>query len=969
MSTSSRLRGVAAVLAAALVAAGTTGSAVASDGTAEAGDGAPDPTSAAGPGAYIVTLDQEPSAVYDGGTDGFAATRAMDGQRFDRTRTAVVAYESHLRERQDRLLSRIGNPAVLYQMATAVDGFVARLNGGQVKELRANKGVALVERSTRQQLDTVDSPDFLELPRTWARQGGPADAGDGAVIGVVDSGIWPENPSFAGLPQKAARVSEELQGFHGACARAEEWSPENCNEKVVSARYFVKGFGVGNVAESEFRSPRDGSGHGSHTASVAAGNDDVAVEIERQRFGTASGMAPAASIAAYKACWAAPNPAFDGCATADTVAAIDQAVADGVDVLNYSISGPADTVADSVEQAFLNAAAGGVFVAASAGNQGPRAGTVGHSGPWVTTVGSSTHRLLQGAVRLGNGDVHAGAMVADEAVGRARLVLGSSVAAEGASTAQARICEIDSLDSSAAANRIVVCDRGATSRVDKSAAVARAGGAAMVLANVHPDSRDADFHSVPTVHLDAAAADEIKSYVRAEGRDANASLDPDGSERSPVPNAAEFSSRGPSAVRGGDLLKPDITAPGVGVVAAVAPPTSSGRLWDLRSGSSTSAAHVAGLAAFLVGVKPQWSPARVKSAMMTTASDLTGGADPLTQGAGHVRPARFLDPGLVYDTSPDDWVDFLAGRARARDLNQPSITLGALTGRTMVSRTVTNVSGERETYRATVSGLNGVSATVTPATMTLAPRASRRFTVRFAAEPGAPVGSYSGGALTWVAQTTRTRARIPLAVRTQISSAPEEVTGLRRSGKLRVEGRSGRTGSISLRTSGLTGARPTPVSLVPGPFDPTSPSRDSDTLMTTVTVPPGADLARFELDAHNKADDLDVFAYLDGDLVAQSATDSADEQVTLVEPHPGTYRIYVSSSSAANGSTTTGQLYAWAVTPGDGANLELDPGTVRTTAGDRFRYRASWKGLDMTERWFGAIRYAESDRRTLVSIK
>ena len=751
------------LVSAALVGLGTTGISAASEGR-------PAPTHATGPGVYIVTLAEDPSAVYDGGVRGYPPTRPESGRRFDHGRPAVTSYAKRLLALQERLLSRVGSPAVLYQMTTAVNGFGARLTGEQVKQLRAIKAVALVERSATEFLDTVESPDLLGLGRAWARHGGAEDAGRGTVVGVIDSGIWPENPSFAGLPSNSRGSPGQPAGFHGACPRGEQWDTEDCNDKVVSAHYFVKGFGADSIAESEFLSPRDGSGHGSHVASIAAGNDDVTVVIEGQRFGTASGMAPAARIAAYKACWTAPNPDDDGCATADTVAAIDQAVADGVDVLNYSISGSPDTLADSVGLAFLNAATAGVFVAASAGNEGPDEGTVSHIGPWVTTVGASTHLPFQGSVRLGDGRVHVGAMVSDEAVDNASLVLGSAVAIPTATRKQARICEVGSLDAASVEDRIVVCDRGVTARVDKSTAVARAGGAGMVLANVRRDSRDPDLHSVPTVHLDSPAADDLRSYIAAtmrKGRVATASLDPAGSERTPVPQVSDFSSRGPSDAQGDGVLKPDLTAPGFGVLAAVAPPSSSGRLWDIRSSTSMSSAHVAGLAAFVRSEKPRWEPARIKSAMMTTAYDLSGGSEPQTQGAGHIRPGRFLDPGLVYDASAADWFAFLAGRVRAHDLNHPSISVGRMVGPTTVTRRVTNLTGRRETFRASVSGLRGVHTTVTPAAMTLAPGASKMFAVRFETGPGGPVGSTADGTLTWSGAAFRNRTRIPIVARPQ----------------------------------------------------------------------------------------------------------------------------------------------------------------------------------------------------------
>ncbi|HEX5771330.1 MAG TPA: S8 family serine peptidase, partial [Nocardioidaceae bacterium] len=302
MSTSPRARWAPTLLAAILLPAlsvpGTTGVAGA----------APTPAEVAAPGVYVVALERPPAS-------GKAAA---------------------LRRAQDDLLAEVGRPEVLYRFTSALNGFAAELTREQVKQLRSHPDVVLVERSTTQHADSVDSPEFLGADQAWAAAGGPEDAGRGTVVGVVDSGIWPENPSFAALA--AANVSGPA-GFSGDCQTGEQWDESDCNSKVVSARYFVKGFGEDNLAASEFLSPRDGTGHGSHVAAVAAGNHGVAVAVEGQQFGDASGMAPAARIASYKACWAAPDPSDDGCTTADAVAAIDQAVADGVDVISYAVSG------------------------------------------------------------------------------------------------------------------------------------------------------------------------------------------------------------------------------------------------------------------------------------------------------------------------------------------------------------------------------------------------------------------------------------------------------------------------------------------------------------------------------------------------------------------------------------------------------------------------------------------------------
>jgi hypothetical protein len=925
LSTSSRVRRAVAVLAAALLAGtGTTGVAGA----------APAPTEIAAPGVYIVSL--------------------ADAPRPDRPGQAAS-----LRRAQAALLRDVGGPRVLYRFTAALNGFAAELDRNQVKRLRSHPDVALVERSTTQRLDSVDSPSFLGVEEAWRTAGGPDAAGRGTVVGVIDGGIWPENPSFAALP--GVRSSGPVD-FEGACETGEQWDEADCNSKVVSARYFVEGFGQDDLAASEFLSPRDATGHGSHTAAIAAGNDDVRVRVDGQDFGTAAGMAPGARIAAYKACWTAPDPADDGCTTADAVAAIDRAVADGVDVISYAISGPSGVDSDSVEMAFLNATAAGVFVAASAGNRGPSAGSVAHTSPWVTTVGASTHHSFDGAVVLDGEELHVGAMISDKAVTDARIVLAENVAASTSTVDDARLCRPGSLDAAAAQDTIVVCDRGTIPRVEKSAAVARAGGAGMVLANVRPDSVDSDFHAVPTVHVDVAAADAIKAFV-THTEEPTASLDPTVSAETVAPQVAPFSSRGPAPQDGGSLLKPDLTAPGVGVLAAVAPPAHDGRLWSQYSGTSMSTAHVAGLAAVVRSERPEWTPAMVKSAMSTTADELEGVSGPLSEGAGQVDATEMLDPGLVLDASPQRFRAWLDGRVPTRDLNLPSIAVGDLAGSTRVVRRVTNVSGSTETYSAEVLGLNGLDVSVRPRTLALGPGESGRIAVvvdRAGAQLEAPTRGYV--VLTGLSH----QARLPVVVTPRTVEAPQEATSSGAAGTLSFQAVAGTGGEMVLTTSGLTSATPVGLTLEPGDFDPQNPSADEDTTRFPVEVPPGTEVVRVEL-AGRDSDDMDLHLYREDQLVASSIGSAADELLTLVEPQPGDYDLYVSSAVAANGSTTTAQLYTWVVKEGDAGNLR-SPAGLAVTQGEPFEVQLTWEDLDPTIRWFGAIRYGRSDQRTFVTI-
>lgn len=904
-------------------------------------------------GRYIVVLADQPEAAYNGNLAGYPATRPGPGKTFQAGR-AAQRYRGYLEGRQNQVLSTIGSPKKIYSYTTALNGFTANLSGAQVAKLRTTPGVFSVQRDRLLKLDTTDSPKFLGLTGkngVWAQHGGPAKAGKNIVIGEVDTGIWPENPSFAGQP-RVPRV----KGFDGICQVGERWKRTTCNSKIISARYFDKGFGVQNIAKSDYLSPRDGAGHGSHTASTAAGNHGVPVRIEGQYFGKASGMAPGAKLAVYKVCWNAKNPANTGCYNSDSVEAINKAVQDGVDVINFSISGTQDNLADPVELAFLGAAAGGVFVSTSAGNSGPTPATVAHPSPWVTTVAASTHHLFSGKVVLGNGKSYSGAMVSDKKVSMRRIILSSGAARPGAKSRPARLCRLGTLAPAKVKDRIVVCERGVINRVTKSLAVKRAGGVGMVLVNTTPNSLDADFHSVPTVHLDDVKGAKVEQYVRNQGRAARAALDPNAKPYEPIPMIAPFSSRGPSLAAGGDILKPDLSAPGVSVIAAVAPPSNFGRMWDLYSGTSMAAPHISGLAAFIENLRPNWTPAEIKSAMMTTAYNLKGDHSPFAQGAGNINPRRFLDPGLVYNAGFASWLNMLQGKRRPSNVNQPSIAIGSLAGTEHVARMVTNVSGKRETYRATVSGVKGVNVKVSPSKITVGPGRVKKFTVNFTTSNGARFGKYATGNLTWKGSQGH-QVRSPIAVRPVAVSVPGEaaVGTNTTSGQKRIVGKAGFTGQLDLRVTGLQGALPQPGTVNQG----------KQALVDTVTFPKGTAVARFDLNATDNTDDLDLYLYYNGQPVAASATGAADEQITITKPPAGlTVQVVVDGFADHNGGGIPFTYTGWEVPRADQGNLTVAPDPIPVTVGRRFSYTASWSGLAANQRYFGYVSYLRNGTRT-----
>ncbi|MDP2773794.1 MAG: S8 family serine peptidase [Nocardioides sp.] len=632
---------------------------------------------------------------------------------------------------QDRTLARVGAPEPVYRWTTALNGYAVRLTPGQAAALADDPAVALVERNSVRPLAALGT-SAAGLGAVGRHRGGA-----GVVIGIVDSGIAPEGPLFARTPG----LGRTAPGFSGGCeaGRPGEEAPV-CNGKLLAARWYVEGFGADSVSAASSLSARDDDGHGTQMASIAAGNAGVDVRVHDQRLGRFSGVAPQARLAVYKACWGAPDPADDGCATADLVTAIDAATSDGVDVLSLSVGGPPRV--DTVELALLGAAEADIAVVAAAGNTG---GAAAHPSPWVTTVGGAVGAQRRGSVVLPGAPDVAGAMVSARGAGPARMVLAAQAKAPGATARAARVCTPGSLDAAAVDGRVVVCDRGGVGRVDKSEAVALADGVGMVLVNVRPGSTDADFHRVPTVHVDRAGGLAVKRWL-ARHPAGRISLRPAGvaRDRSVAPWSAAGSAR---------TVKPDLVAPGVGVLGAV-PPGTDGVRWDNVSGTSAATAFTSGAAAVLLGSR-DWSAAEVRAALATTADRLPG--TPATRaGAGLVQPEQALHPGLMHRLDAGDYRAWWEGR-RA-ELNTPSVVVRR--GTRTVTRTVTNV-GRRGFYFSSVSrGFDHHRIVVTPAALRLAPGESGTYTVRVTGRPRRP----DDGFVVWRG-ATGTVTTVPVVVR------------------------------------------------------------------------------------------------------------------------------------------------------------------------------------------------------------
>ncbi|WIA08185.1 hypothetical protein OEZ85_007638 [Tetradesmus obliquus] len=759
---------------------------------------------------------------------------------------------------------------------------------------------------------------------------GTASAGEGMVVGIIDTGYSPGHPSFAADASYSNPTRRRAKTFNTTCQEGQGFPTSTCNLKVIGCKFFYRGMGnestIATNYPNETLSCSDAAGHGSHTASTAAGNWGVAVPGDKygpQWTAKLSGAAPRARIVSYKALWGGSGTA------ADIIAALEAAVQDGVDVINYSVgSSQGESLRDIISEAFMQVARAGILCVASAGNDGDT-GTVTNSMPWAVTVAASTHDRTLSARFSVSGSDFVGASVNRKDVGPAPAVLAVAAAKEGANLTEANLCYANTLNPALVTGKIVICDRGIIPRVDKSKNVAAAGGVGMVMLNTPdtPDNTVADTHSVPSVHLKAAYRDPVRQL--ASQPDASGVI----TEFFPAygntaPQMAAFSSRGPTRAAGGRLLKPDITAPGQDILAAWAPRQDFNPNFAIVSGTSMSSPHMAGIAALLRQRFPRWSPMAIKSAMMTSAyqTTRTGNSgqvfgDPFDFGAGHVDPLKALNPGLVFDSKFEDWQNFLCGverkpgdtwcsvcdaspsKCNPDNFNAPSISLPDLQPglKRSFTRVVQNVElGRNATFTASVSFNPGnasayLSAEVSPATFTVNRGRIQTLTISITVKPGAPFGTYMFGAITWTSNLGST-ARIPLAVKTvPFATVPASVT-LSTAQQPSVSGSYSVTAAFS-GTLELTAYGAVPAVVATG----TASDKSS---FLGFSVPEGLAYARFALFAQDYSGnpELDLFVF-NPTLTAvwQSAQPGSDEAVLVRNPSPGQYilQVYANYSSTA----------------------------------------------------------------------
>ncbi|KAI0488807.1 hypothetical protein KFK09_028646 [Dendrobium nobile] len=677
--------------------------------------------------------------------------------------------------------------AIVHSFTKHINGFAAYLDEEQAAQISKHPDVISVFPNQLKQLHTTRTWDFVGLERNgivppdsiWTK----ANYGKDVIIAHLDTGVWPESASFSN-----DGMGEIPGKWKGSCHK----SGVLCNRKLIGAKYFDKGYKamVGIPFNVSIGTTRDTHGHGTHTLSTAGGNFVPNASLFGFASGTAKGGSPAAHVASYKVCWEF------GCTASDILAGFDEAIHDGVDVLSVSVGGHSlDYFNDSIAIGSFHAMLNGIAVVCSAGNDGPDKASVLNSAPWVTTVAaSSLDRDFTNFVTLSNKRQIFGKSKTGWGLPSKKLyplIYSFDAKADNVSRNDARLCRLGSLDPLKAKGKIVICLGGGINRIVKSLLVHNAGGVGMIHA-IDDDMDDGYVasHIIPATMISHKIGLRLKFFVKSN-KFLRGTISPGKTVIGvkPAPMVAAFSSRGPNHLTP-QVLKPDITAPGIDVLASnteavpVSEPMYDSRRWPFKllSGTSMSCPHVAGIIGLLRKIYPHWSSAAIRSAIMTTARtrDNIGKpmkvqgtlrkATPFAYGSGHIQPNDAMDPGLVYDLGIDDYMDFLCAlgfnstqslkllgkpykcskkKTVMENLNYPSFAIPSLKKTMTVTRTVKNV-GSPGTYTARIKAPEGILVSVKPQVLQFKEIGEeKKFKLYFESTEGRVRKGYSFGVLIW----------------------------------------------------------------------------------------------------------------------------------------------------------------------------------------------------------------------------
>ncbi len=956
---------------------------------------------------------------------------------------SAKAYAAKLELTQDQVLQKAGpGTEKIYSYQYALNGFAARMTPAQAQKLEYLPEVLNVWEDEIRPMATRQSLSFLELfdANQGLRTAEGLD-GEGIIIGVIDSGVTPEHPALLDTREadrpRACQASwgettllgrwlckryrrlpditnfDPPENWSGTCMSGENFETTDCNNKMIGARWFIDGaLATGPIDDGEIRSPRDADGHGTHVATTAAGNRTSAA-IFGTTIGDLEGIAPRARIATYKACWLRPGSTRASCNTSDLAEAIDAAVADGVDIINYSVGSSLRRITAPDDVALMAATKAGVFTVVAAGNEGPNLGTIGSpaGAPWIITAAASS--------RDGELNVEAMEITAPSSIASRYAVEEASFTPplEDVDPIEADLVLVDDDDTTldtgdsggsesdacqALVNgadvdgNIAFIQRTGCRFDDMVANAADAGAVAALVYNIAGDPIVMDgrtgLSDIPALMIGQADGNLILDEINA-GNTVTAILDKgfllttseSGNEM------GTFSARGPGPVA--DVLKPDVTAPGINILAGFSPDSAyskPGELFAYLTGTSMSTPHVAGVAALLRQAHPDWSPAALKSAMMTSArQDVTqssgvGDASPFDFGAGHIVPNDSLNPGLVFDITDDEYDAYACGiaspavsQARCdeleaaglsfdpRALNLPSIAMSGLANTQTVTRRVTNVSDEAGTYIAETSPPPGMTVAVVPGTISLAPGESASFDVTVTYASG-PLDLWRFGSMTL--RSDDHAVYVPIAVKPTSILAPAEISTSGGTDARSFDVEFGYSGAYSAGVHGLN------LPLILNGFVENDPDKTFEftstsipgTTLHAISVPANQLYARFALfDALTDGDDdLDMYVYycgLDGSSctkLGESGEPTSQERFDVYRPAEGIYGVFVhgfETDPVQGGPGSNYQLLSWGIGIVDDAGNMSASGPAFVNAGTTGTVDFSWSGLVSNTIYLGAI--------------
>jgi subtilisin family serine protease len=802
--------------------------------------------------------------------------------------------------------------------------------------------------------------------------------GEGVVIGVIDSGINMQHPSFAEIGGDGYRhLNPNGQGnFLGACNPSNPYHHPSiiCNNKLIGAWTFERNAAVRNPANNA-PSPHDDNGHGSHTASTAAGNILYNLDYDGVHYAQIAGVAPHANIIAYDVCGYYQNGNYtSNCLSSSILAAIEQATLDGVDVINHSISGGTDPWNNPIEQAFLAARQAGIVVSAAAGNNGPLAGSVNHISPWLLSVAASTHdrSYSKELLNIKSASTNYGSITG---VGRSATIDNNTtiIYAADISPANTTCDSFDNSQASQIAGKIVLCDYGNNSQFAKAQNALQAGAAGLIIANNSSQGDtliDIDY-PLPSIQISYNHGQQLKAWLN-QGQTLSAQIN--ATHNSIKPSNADrmgyFSAQGPSQAPYQNLLKPDLSAPGVAILAASAHSNSASIDLMQSNGTSMAAPHVAGAAALLIGLHPDWSAGEIQSALMLSATPAlqnynSGPANAFARGSGRIQIDQAAAAGLVLDETIEQFQQ--ANPAQGgdpRNLNLANLIDSQCAGACSWVRTFRNTRDSTIHWQVSSSD---PALSITPSSFSIAGNSSQ--TLSFSFDVSAKtLGSYHFAQVTLSSSDSQVPdIQLPVVVQASKHNIAAQYTYHQNSGQ------SNFSYPISIATEqplsieelGMVRANQYTNSLTEGQ-------------KTVFSVFASNPIARFVVEiASTTAHDLDLKIYLDNNnngnieshidtLICTSDSSHSHEYCSELNKPAGRYLIEIENISA---SASAGDSFVlnWALIDNDQHNFSVQLSADPNTSGSYTLSHQFNLNSQAGDTWYGLYTLRNSNDSSLFS--